>query len=166
MKGLNLRVVLLLLGILSVSLFISMQQIKEGFGVMGSPTASNLTDSITESTTPVIPPAPTAPPAPVTPASTAPPAPVTPASTAPPVPVTPASTAPPAPTSQITPQETGSSHMAHSTSPAQVITIAPPNTFNPEKFAKGLSAIATMLIDSVQGMGDQQPFTTLYSAYP
>ena len=150
MKGLNLRVVLLLLGILSVSLFISMQQIKEGFGVMGSPTTSNLTDSITESTTPVIPPAPTAPAAPVTPASTAPP-------------VYPA---PPAPTTQITPQETVPSHMAHSTSPTQVITIAPPNTFNPEKFAKGLSAIATVLIDSVQGMGDQQPFTTLYSAYP
>ena len=146
MKGLNLRVVLLLLGILSVSLFISMQQIKEGFGVMGSPTTSNLTDSITESTTPVIPPAPTAPAAPVTPVYPA----------------------PPAPTTQVTPQETVPSHMAHSasTSPTQVITIAPPNTFNPEKFAKGLSAIATVLIDSVQGMGDQQPFTTLYSAYP
>lgn len=148
MKGLNLRVVLLLLGILSVSLFISMQQIKEGFGVMGSPTTSNLTDSITESTTPVIPPAPTAPAAPVTPASTAPAAPVTPVY----------------PTPQD--QATVPSHMVHSTSPTQVITIAPPNTFNPEKFAKGLSAIATVLIDSVQGMGNQQPFTTLYSAYP
>lgn len=147
MKGLNLRVVLLLLGILSVSLFISMQQIKEGFGVMGSPTTSNLTDSTTPAA-PVIPPASTAPAAPVTPASTTPAAPVTPVYTAP------------------HDQETGPSHMVHSTSPTQVVTIAPPNTFNPEKFAKGLSAIATVLIDSVQGMGNQQPFTTLYSAYP
>ncbi len=147
MKGLNLRVVLLLLGILSVSLFLSMQQIKEGFYGIGdaTPTPTGATGSTGVSGTSNLP-------------------------------GVSGTITPDISGGTITPDISGTAGGTSGTSSGTTETtdgtISPAtlDNFNPEKFSKGLHAIASSLILNVQGLGSlenlKQPFSTRHSPYP